>query len=348
MDTQQLAWAAGVFDGEGSASTYVPRFRRSPIRQIAVSQKGATSTPDLLVRFQAAVGGLGHIHGPYRGQLYYWNSKRHAVVDAVMALLWPYLSPPKRDQLSRCADRVGRPIPDASALPDSVADVAWSAGFFCAEGTISITRRGARSYVCLSVPQAALGGIPETLVRFRNVHGGAIRGPRYVPSPWSKRPQYRWQLGRAESVTHALEEMRPFMDVRRGAQADAALGLSGLRGPVTRQAPSGRNKSVPNRSQRPECSGGDAASFDLESLCNDASMSKIRTTVTLDAEVLKWVKLRAARMGRGDSEVIEDALRRDLGLELLDRLRTKNQLPEAEAARLEVEAQHATRPRRRG
>ena len=76
-------------------------------------------------------------------------------------------------------------------------------------------------------------------------------------------------------------------------------------------------------------------------------MPKIRTTVTLDAEVLKWVKLRAARMGRGDSEVIEDALRRDLGLELLDRLWSKNQLPEAEAARLAIEAQHATRPRRR-
>jgi len=76
-------------------------------------------------------------------------------------------------------------------------------------------------------------------------------------------------------------------------------------------------------------------------------MPKIRTTVTLDAEVLKWVKVRAARLGQGDSEVIEDALRRDLGLELLDRLWSKNQLPEAEAARLAIEAQHATRPRRR-
>lgn len=76
-------------------------------------------------------------------------------------------------------------------------------------------------------------------------------------------------------------------------------------------------------------------------------MSKVRTTVTLDAEVLKWVKVRAARSGRGDSEVIEDALRRDLGLELLDQLWSKNDLPEAQAMRLAVEAQHATRPRRR-
>ena len=75
-------------------------------------------------------------------------------------------------------------------------------------------------------------------------------------------------------------------------------------------------------------------------------MPKIRTTVTLDEEVLKWVKVRAARMGKGDSEVIEDSLRRDLGLELLDRLWSKNQMSEDQAAQLAVEAQHSTRPHR--
>jgi hypothetical protein len=76
-------------------------------------------------------------------------------------------------------------------------------------------------------------------------------------------------------------------------------------------------------------------------------MPKVRTTVTLDEEVLKWVKVRAARIGKGDSEVIEDSLRRDLGLELLERLWSKNQMPEAQAVKLAVEAQHSTRPRRR-
>jgi hypothetical protein len=76
-------------------------------------------------------------------------------------------------------------------------------------------------------------------------------------------------------------------------------------------------------------------------------MRKIRTTVTLDEEVLKWVKVRAARRGMGDSEVIEDSLRRDLGLELLDRLWSKNRMSEDQAAQLAVEAQHSTRPRRR-
>jgi hypothetical protein len=76
-------------------------------------------------------------------------------------------------------------------------------------------------------------------------------------------------------------------------------------------------------------------------------MPKVRTTVTIDEQVLKWVKVRAARLGKGDSEVIEDSLRRDLGLELLERLWSKNQMPEAQALKLAVEAQHSTRPRRR-
>lgn len=72
-------------------------------------------------------------------------------------------------------------------------------------------------------------------------------------------------------------------------------------------------------------------------------MGKVRTTLTVDEDVLRVVKITAARTGRGDSQVIEDALRRDLGLDLLDRLWGSNQLPEEDAIALAVEAQHATR-----
>lgn len=73
-------------------------------------------------------------------------------------------------------------------------------------------------------------------------------------------------------------------------------------------------------------------------------MSKARTTVTLDERVLTAVRIRAARTGRGDSEVIEEALRRDLGLDLLERLWSSNDdLGEDAAMALALEAQHATR-----
>lgn len=75
-------------------------------------------------------------------------------------------------------------------------------------------------------------------------------------------------------------------------------------------------------------------------------MSKVRTTLTIDEEVLRAVKMRAARTGQGDSAVIEAALRRDLGLDLLERLWKQNDLTEQEAVDLAVEAQHATRRQR--
>jgi hypothetical protein len=76
-------------------------------------------------------------------------------------------------------------------------------------------------------------------------------------------------------------------------------------------------------------------------------MPKTRTTVTLDEEVLRAVKVRAARTGKGDSEVIEEAVRRHLGLDLLGRLWSRNTLTEGEATDLAVEAQHKTRRRRK-
>jgi plasmid stability protein len=76
-------------------------------------------------------------------------------------------------------------------------------------------------------------------------------------------------------------------------------------------------------------------------------VSRVRTTVTLDDEVLRAIKIRAARLGRGDSEVIEASLRRDLGLDVLDRLWAKNDLAESDAAALAIEAQHRMRPKSR-
>lgn len=74
-------------------------------------------------------------------------------------------------------------------------------------------------------------------------------------------------------------------------------------------------------------------------------MARVRTTLTIDDEVLRAVKVRGARLGKGDSEVIEAALRRELGLDLLDRLWATADLQEDEALALALEAQHETRPR---
>lgn len=75
-------------------------------------------------------------------------------------------------------------------------------------------------------------------------------------------------------------------------------------------------------------------------------MPKIRTTLTIDEDVLRAVRVRAARSGKRDSEVIEDAVRQQLGLDLLRRIWETADLSEDEALAVAVEAQHETRPKR--
>jgi hypothetical protein len=72
-------------------------------------------------------------------------------------------------------------------------------------------------------------------------------------------------------------------------------------------------------------------------------MPKVRTTVTLDEQVLRAVKVKAARTGRGDSEVIEEALRKELGFDLLNRLWARADLSEDEGMELALEAQRWAR-----
>jgi len=76
-------------------------------------------------------------------------------------------------------------------------------------------------------------------------------------------------------------------------------------------------------------------------------MPKVRTTLTIDEDVLRAVKVRGARTGKGDSEVIEEALRRELGLDLFERVWARNDdLTEDEAMALALEAQEYARRRR--
>jgi len=77
-------------------------------------------------------------------------------------------------------------------------------------------------------------------------------------------------------------------------------------------------------------------------------MPKARTTVTLDEDVFRAVKIKAARTGKRDSEVIEESLRRDLGLDALAQLWAKvTPAPEDEGLKLAYDELHAMREERR-
>lgn len=78
-------------------------------------------------------------------------------------------------------------------------------------------------------------------------------------------------------------------------------------------------------------------------------MPKARTTVTLDADVFRAVKIKAARTGRRDSQVIEESLRRDLGLDDLAEIWAKvTPAAEGEGLELAVDELREMRRERRG
>lgn len=74
-------------------------------------------------------------------------------------------------------------------------------------------------------------------------------------------------------------------------------------------------------------------------------MAKTRTTLTVDEDVLRAVRIKAARTGKRDSEVIEESLRRDLGLDVMERIwaNVRDPLSDEEGMKLAVEEVRAAR-----
>jgi hypothetical protein len=58
-------------------------------------------------------------------------------------------------------------------------------------------------------------------------------------------------------------------------------------------------------------------------------MAKVKTTLSIDERLMRQVRVRAARTGRRDSEVLEAALREGMGI--IDRIRSTAALGEEEA-----------------
>jgi hypothetical protein len=77
-------------------------------------------------------------------------------------------------------------------------------------------------------------------------------------------------------------------------------------------------------------------------------MPKERATFSLDADVLRAARVAAARAGRRDSEIVEDALRSYLAIGVLEEIWRARpgdapDLSDEEALRLAREEQHAAR-----
>lgn len=230
MHTDEVAWAAGFFDAEGTASSSQRLQRPSRERQMAVYQGGRDEIPEALLRFQRAVGGRGNITGPYRERLFHWTTRKHTAFDEVMTMLWPWLSECKRAQLQRATEGAGRvmPLGCGSTVPapqrSRTTELAWVAGFFDGEGYVGAGGVPGRRTIEISIAQASTSELPTTLSRVALVMGvGSLRGPRMLPNPWSKLPQYVWCANAFEDVQFATALLWRWLGPVKRAQAREAL-----------------------------------------------------------------------------------------------------------------------------
>ncbi len=72
-------------------------------------------------------------------------------------------------------------------------------------------------------------------------------------------------------------------------------------------------------------------------------MARKKTTICIDDTLLKATKVLAARMGKKEYEVFEDALRGHLGLGVLERIWNRSKLTDKKALELAYQELHAAR-----
>ena len=102
MNTHLLAWAAGVFDGEGYACS--ARYSSKTKGMTATLMLGVGQAHKEMLDRLLAIFRFGSVTGPSRsGNTPMWAFKIHGFekVQAATAMLWPWLGVVKRAQLTR-------------------------------------------------------------------------------------------------------------------------------------------------------------------------------------------------------------------------------------------------------
>lgn len=97
---EHMAWAAGLFEGEGCVSA---RVRRTNKHDRSIVARLRMSDEDVVRRFHSVVG-VGHVNGPYldsdrKKPTWVWQTGSFEAVQAVIAFMWPWLHSRRRARM---------------------------------------------------------------------------------------------------------------------------------------------------------------------------------------------------------------------------------------------------------
>lgn len=104
INREELAWAAGFFDGEG----YVGIRDNKKDYTTRPTLKVSSTDRDMIERFQYAVGGIGCFRGPIpngglgKKPIYEWFTRKFEHVQAVIAMLYPFMCSRRKARMKEC------------------------------------------------------------------------------------------------------------------------------------------------------------------------------------------------------------------------------------------------------
>jgi hypothetical protein len=107
---EQLAWAAGFFDGEGWVG--IVQYSCQGRKYTRISAHVAQTNLSILHRFQTTIG-RGTVNGPYRvgrkNHKPYWTYQTSGIQDTqhLIAVLWTWLADVKRVQAKTALSAIG-------------------------------------------------------------------------------------------------------------------------------------------------------------------------------------------------------------------------------------------------
>lgn len=118
--TDEFAWAAGFWDGEGWVGLERHQSHSGYFVIAADVKQAGSQLPEVLKRFADAVG-AGRIYGPIKRDghqdAYRWRLGGTDAVERVVRTLWPWLGEVKRDQARRALEVVRGQAPLSRGNP---------------------------------------------------------------------------------------------------------------------------------------------------------------------------------------------------------------------------------------
>lgn len=245
MDRQELAWAAGFFDGEGSAWAQAQKGRRTRQPYAQINQADSDGVPEVLERFHRAVG-CGQIYGPKREagriDVYSWVASSRPNVQRTCEAIARWIGPVKGAQFGEAlAQR------SPSSGWDAATDLerrAWAAGLFDGEGsTCLVEHRSHAGYLVgeMSVTQTSALAVPDVLERYRSV---VDRGNITGPVMYHDCAAYKWRTYSLDDIASCFHLLAPQLGGVKRQQALGVIATLGQQSPLARGNPTwGSHKS---------------------------------------------------------------------------------------------------------